>query len=117
MSKLMLVDDDPTTTDLLKLLMELDGFEVKVVNNGGGVIAAAESFLPDIILMDYHLNDMHGVDVLRNIRAHPTLHQLPVVIGSGMNVEDEVMAAGATMFLVKPYEPSDLSPLFKRLIG
>jgi hypothetical protein len=33
-----------------------------------------------------------------------------------MNVEPEVMAAGATMFLIKPYEPSDLAPLFKRLI-
>jgi len=117
MSKLMLVDDDPTTTDLLKLLMELDGFDVHVVNRGGDVIAAAEAFQPEIILMDYHLTDMHGVDVLRDLRVHPTLSQLPVVIGSGMNVEDEVMAAGATMFLVKPYEPSDLSPLFKRLIG
>ena len=117
MSKLLLVDDDRTTTDLLKMLLEMDGFEVSVAGRGADVIPMAERVQPDLILMDYHLSDTNGVDVLRDIRKHPTLSTLPVVIGSGMNVEPEVMAAGATIFLIKPYEPSDLAPLFTRLIG
>ena len=87
MAKVMIVDDDQTTTSLLETLLELDGFDVKTVSRGGDVIAAAETFLPDIFLMDYHLNDMHGVDVLRDIRKHASLSAVPVVIASGMDDE------------------------------
>lgn len=117
MSKLLLVDDDRTTTDLLKILLEMDGFTVTVVLRGSEAVAMAEKVRPDLILMDYHLPDLYGVEVLKHIRRHPTLHAVPVVIGSGMNVGPEVMAAGATRFLIKPYEPAALAPLFQSLIG
>lgn len=117
MAKVMIVDDDQTTTSLLETLLELDGFEIKTVSRGGDVVAAAEIFMPDIFLMDYHLNDMHGVDVLRDIRNHGSLSTIPVVIASGMDVEDEVMDAGANKFLVKPFEPADLPTLFNELIN
>lgn len=116
MTKVMIVDDDATTTSLLETLLELDGFEVKTVGHGKDVIPLAETFQPKIILMDYHLTDMHGVDVLRDIRKHETLSDLPVVIASGMDVEIEVMDAGANQFLVKPFEPGDLPDLFNQLI-
>lgn len=117
MAKVMIVDDDQTTTSLLETLLELDGFEISTVSRGGDVIARAETFLPDIFLMDYHLNDMHGVDVLRDIRKHEVLHAIPVVIASGMDVEIEVMDAGANKFLVKPFEPAELPTLFNELIN
>lgn len=117
MPKILLVDDERTTTDLLRILLEMDNFEVVVVARGADVIPMAERVAPDIVLMDFHLTDIHGVEILKQIRVHPTLAHLPVVIGSGMNVEQEVMRAGANHFLIKPYEPSDLAPLFYRLIG
>lgn len=117
MAKVMIVDDDQTTVSLLETLLELDGFVVKAVHRGAEVITAAESFQPDIFLMDYHLADTHGVDILRDIRAHNTLSAIPVIIASGMNVEDEVMDAGANQFLVKPFEPADLPTLFNQLIN
>jgi len=116
-AKVMIVDDDQTTTSLLETLLELDGFEVVSVSRGGDVISRAEEFHPDIFLMDYHLTDTEGVVVLREIRKHDTLQSIPVIIASGMNVEDEVMAAGANVFLVKPFEPGDLPRLFNELIN
>jgi len=113
----MIVDDDQTTVSLLETLLELDGFEVMTVGRGADVIGKAETFQPDVVLMDYHLADTEGVVVLRDIRSHSTLNSTPVVIASGMNVEDEVMAAGANKFLVKPFEPGDLPIIFNSLIN
>ena len=117
MAKVMIVDDDQTTTSLLETLLELDGFEVMAVSHGGDVISRAEQFHPDIFLMDYHLADTEGVVVLREIRNHDILNSIPVIIASGMDVEDEVMDAGANVFLVKPFEPADLPGLFHELIN
>ncbi len=117
LAKVMIVDDDRTMTSLMQTLLELDGHDVVVVNRGNDVISRAEQTRPDIIIMDYHLADTHGVDVLRDIRAHSTLSTTPVIIASGMDVSIEVMAAGANEFLTKPFEPDDLPILFKRLIA
>lgn len=113
----MIVDDDRTTVSLLETLLELDGYQVIAVARGGDVIAKAEQEAPDLILMDYHLADTEGVEVLKEIRQHSTLSRLPVIIASGMDVSDEVLAEGANEFLTKPFEPSDLPDLFNRFIG
>lgn len=117
MPKVMIVDDDRTTVKLLQTLLELDGFEVAVAGRGAEVIELAHQFKPDIFLMDYHLSDMDGVDVLRDLRAGGPFVNTPVVIASGLDVEEEVMEAGADRFLIKPFEPDDLPPLFHSLIG
>jgi len=111
----MIVDDDRTMTSLMQTLLELDGFDVTVVGRAKEVIAKAEQVRPDVIVMDYHLADGHGVDVVKDIRAHSTLSQTPIIIASGMDVSDEVLAAGANEFLTKPFEPDDLPIIFKRL--
>jgi DNA-binding response OmpR family regulator len=112
----MIVDDDATTTSLLQTLLELDGYEVIVVALGNDVIPKAESDPPDLILMDYHLNDIHGVEILKAIRAHAQFANLPVIMASGMDKSDEVLAAGANHFLTKPFEPADLPILFEKYI-
>ncbi|MFW5708694.1 MAG: response regulator [Chloroflexota bacterium] len=117
MAKVMIVDDDRTTVKLLQTLLELDGFEVAVANRGGDVLSMASQEKPDIFLMDYHLSDMEGVDVLRDLRASGDFKETPVIMTSGMDVRDEVMAAGANAFLVKPFEPDDLPKLFQQYIG
>lgn len=117
MAKIMIVDDDRTTVKLLQTLLELDGYEVSVAGRGADVLPIAEKVVPDIFLMDYHLSDMDGVDVLREMRAGGTFVNTPIIITSGLDVEAEVMEAGATAFLVKPFEPEDLPKLFQKLLG
>jgi len=114
--RVMIVDDDSTMVKLLQTLLELDGFDVSVVRQGADVLDKAIETPPDIFLMDYHLTDIDGVEVLRQIRANGKLAKTPVIIASGANVEEEVMAAGADDFLLKPYDPDDLPALFSQLI-
>jgi len=111
----MIVDDDRSTTSLLKTLLELDGFEVSVAVRGADALPMAEKNPPHVVVLDYHLSDMHGTQIIRAFREHISLAHTPIIVSSGMNVSDEVMAAGATAFLGKPYDPSDLSNLLTKL--
>jgi two-component system chemotaxis response regulator CheY len=112
----MIVDDDRTTVTLLKTLLEMDGFEVSLVPRGGMVLEKARQERPDIFLLDYHLSDMEGTTVAVALRADPQFAKTPIIMSSGLNVEDEAKKAGASMFLVKPFEPSSLAGLFNKLL-
>jgi DNA-binding response OmpR family regulator len=115
--KILIVDDDRTTVKLLQTLLEMDGFEVFVSGRGQTALELAHQSVPDIFLVDYHLADMEGVDLVSRIRSEPVFAKTPIVVASGMNVEREALKAGANKFLVKPFEPSKLADLFIGLIG
>ena len=117
MPKILIVDDDRTTVKLLHTLLEMDGFDVTSASRGQSAIEMAQAARPDIILVDYHLSDMRGADLVRHVRANPALNGVPIVVVSGLNVQDEALQAGANAFVEKPFEPSALAPLFYNLIG
>lgn len=107
--KIMIVDDDANSTSLLKTLLEMDGFEVMIVLRGLEVIPKAEHFQPDVVIVDYHLNDISGIEVIHQLRGSKAFAHLPIVMASGRDVGKEARAAGADMFLVKPYDPGQLT--------
>jgi CheY-like chemotaxis protein len=113
----MIIDDDRVTVSLLQTLLELDDFEVIVVARGGQVLERAQQSPPDVFLMDYHLADMTGVQVTQMLRKAPQFVHTPIVIASGLNVEDEAHKAGANLFLTKPFEPSALANILNGLIA
>jgi len=115
--KILIVDDDRTTVKLLQTLLEMDGFEVYVSGRGQTALELAHQSVPDIFLVDYHLADMEGVDLVSRLRSEPAFAETPIVVASGMNVEKEALKAGANKFLVKPFEPGKLADLFFGLIG
>jgi DNA-binding response OmpR family regulator len=114
--KVMIVDDDRTMNLLLKTLLELDGFSVVLAPRGDQVLSVALAEQPDAILMDVHIAEVDGIVLLKQIRAHPTLKRLPVIMSSGMDVEIECRAAGADAFILKPYPPDQLSTTLKKVI-
>lgn len=117
MPKLLIVDDDRTTVRLLSTLLEMDGFDVSVTGRGSEVLSLVQEFKPDAILLDHHLADMDGVDVVKLLRAKPEYASLPIVMASGLDVSEDALAAGASRFLIKPYEPNDLPKLLNDLIA
>ncbi len=112
----MIVDDDRTTVKLLQTLLEMDGFDVTLCPRGGEVMDQARAEKPDLVLMDYHLADMKGLDVLAALRAESEFANLPIVMTSGLDVSYECKAAGADEFLIKPFDPGSLATLFNRII-
>jgi CheY-like chemotaxis protein len=108
MPKVMIVDDDRTMVSLLRILLELDGFEVVNVALGGQMISKVRSENPDLILMDVFLSDTDGKEVLVELRNTPDLANAKVVMTSGMDLADQCIDAGADAFLLKPYTPEQL---------
>ena len=117
MPKVMIVDDDRTTVSLLKTLLEMDGFDVVLVPRGSMVMEKATEEKPDVFLIDYHLSDMEGTTVTKTLRADAQFANVPIVMASGLNVEDEAKAAGVNMFLVKPFDPGGLAGIFNKLLS
>lgn len=112
----MIVDDDRTMNSLLKTLLELDGFAVVLASHGEMVLPTALAERPDAVLMDVHIADANGMELLRQIRLHPVLSRLPVIMSSGMDLEHECRQFGASAFILKPYPPEQLSSTLKKVI-
>ncbi len=114
--RVMIVDDDRTTVTLLETLLSLDGFDVSRVGRGGDVLNRARQAPPDVFLIDFHLTDMDGSEVVSILRGTVEFQNTPIVIASGMNVEQEALQSGATLFLLKPLEPATLASTLKSLL-
>ena len=84
----MIVDDDRTMNSLLKTLLELEGFQVVLAPHGDMVLATALAEKPDAVLMDVHIADANGMDLLKQIRLHPHSGQTAGhhVLGDGHGV-------------------------------
>lgn len=108
----MLVEDDASMRMLLKTLLEIEGRTVvsyyEVKNPSGSILEMVRREHPAAVLLDVHLRDASGIDVLRDIRADVSLNDIKVIMSSGMDVKDECMDAGASDFLLKPYMPDEL---------
>jgi len=114
--KILIVDDDRTTVKLLQTLLQMDGFDVLIAPRGQEALELAETTPPDIFLVDFHLADMDGLDVVAHLRTNPAFVETPIVVASGLNVEEAALKAGADLFLVKPFEPNKLAGLFYDLL-
>ncbi|MGD8605444.1 MAG: response regulator [Anaerolineales bacterium] len=113
MSKLLIIDDDPNMTDLLKTLLELEGYNVVSTRKWAGIVDFAAQEQPDLILMDCILPDIDGVDILTSIRSQESTSDIKVVMTSGINMTEECLSAGADAFLLKPYNPDVLTQTIK----
>ena len=105
MPKVMIVDDDSNSTSLVKTFLELDGCEVQIVLRGADAPRRAQEFVPDVFLIDYHLGDREGTEIVQELRASSLFANTPIIMASGRDVGAEASSAGADMFLVKPYDP------------
>jgi len=112
MSKIIVVDDDPTNITLIQMLLELDGFAVIACNDVEEAKAAAAADTSAFVV-DYHLaRGAKGLDLLQAVRRGDTAapSDTVVIITSGdYRCEVETMEAGANLFLLKPYSPNILS--------
>lgn len=109
MAKVLIIDDDIASSQLIKTLLELDGLEATICIRGSDAMNQANALLPDVFLIDYHLDDRSGVELVQVLRKTGTFAQTPIIMASGRDVSTEAYKAGADVFLIKPYEPEELT--------
>jgi len=119
MQTVIIVDDDRTNAALLKMLLEMDGFNVIVAPSASRAREALINGV-DALVIDCNLaQDGDGIDLLHAIRRGETLvaAEIPVILTSGDDRRtEEARTAGASLFLLKPYSPSILSKQLTQLL-
>lgn len=118
--KVMVVDDDPGLTKVMRIYFENSGFEVHIAPGGHKALAELEGFNPDLIILDVHMPKMDGVMVCKSIRATAAISKVPIIAITGYQNEEkrrQILNAGANAFVTKPVDMSRLLKQVKELIA
>ncbi len=111
MFKILVIDDDPTMRAILKRALQNQSYDVTVASDGEAGIAQAQQIQPALIVCDWMMEDLNGLDVCRLIKANPKLATtFFILLTARQEVEDRVMGldAGADDFLAKPIDINEL---------
>ena len=111
--RILVVDDEPAMTRMIKLNLEQTGhYEVRTENQGLKAIAAAREFRPDLILLDVMMPGMLGSEIAEQLQADPSLRAIKIVFLTAMVTKEEAQRSygqiGGHTFVAKPISADDL---------
>ncbi len=102
---ILVVDDEDETRLMLRILLELKGFQVEEAVDGLDALKKVNEVSPAVMVLDVMMPNMDGLTVCRNLRSQPETANLPVIMLSGkthLNADVEGLAAGANAYMSKP---------------
>src|SRR5262249_61444704 len=105
MTRVLVVDDEIDTLNLLRTILEISGYQAVTTLNSVDAITLAEVEHPDVVLLDIMMPELDGFTLCKMMRVHPATMNLPIVFVtaySSLDLEDRRMEAGADMVLPKP---------------
>lgn len=118
--KVLIIDDDTNITEIWKISLKQNGFEVLSAIDGRSGIDQAKSQKPDFILIDQIMPDMKGNDVLKTLKEDPTTSMIPMAMASNYSdpqLMQESIQQGALDYILKyQIEPPDLINKIKNLL-
>jgi diguanylate cyclase (GGDEF)-like protein len=118
--KILIVDDDDEISDLIRLTLETDGYDVVRATDGIDAIEKARLHKPSLIISDVDMPRMNGMELLHELRSDPHFRLVPIIILSGSRTgpQDRIsgLETGADDYVLKPFLPPELSIRVKRLI-
>ncbi len=114
MTRVLVVDDDPVIADLVAFRLTRLGLDVSVETDGQAGLAAARQLHPDLVVLDWMMPRMNGLEMCAALRADPdeSLARTPVLLLTAKAQEPDLergFAAGATDYIVKPFSPRELA--------
>lgn len=118
MSKILIVDDDKETTNLLERIVSMKGHQPTSVNSSLLAVEVAHTVLPDVVLMDILMPEINGIQLCKIFKSIPTLKNIPIIIVSALNdagSKRDTLNAGASEFVSKPVNPDTLAETIKNL--
>ena len=107
----LLVEDEPAQREILRYNLASEGYEVTMAENGDDALLLADEVKPDLVLLDWMLPGVSGIEILRRMKASRQTSEIPVIMLSARSEEmDRVrgLETGADDYMVKPYSVSEL---------
>lgn len=117
--KILIVDDQPYMQRLVQLHLERAGYEVIKASNGREAIEVTAHEIPQLIILDFMIPEMNGMEVLNHLKGEAATRSIPVIMitaNSCMISRQEAESSGAALFLTKPFSPTQLLEEIKRLV-
>ena len=114
--KILIVDDDTDILFVLKMMLELEGYEVEL-NSEANKILLPGSAKPDLLLLDIWMGNYDGREICQQIKQDPATSDIPVIlISASRDIEQSAKDSGANDFLAKPFEQKDLLKKIAELV-
>ncbi|WP_202905689.1 phosphate regulon transcriptional regulator PhoB [Cypionkella psychrotolerans] len=107
----LLVEDEPAQRAVLSYNLEAEGFEVRTADNGEDALSLISEEAPDLILLDWMMPHVSGIEVCRRLKARPETRGIPIIMLSARSEEvDKVrgLETGADDYVIKPYSVVEL---------
>ncbi|MEL7258680.1 MAG: phosphate regulon transcriptional regulator PhoB [Pseudomonadota bacterium] len=107
----LLVEDEPAQREVLAYNLEADGFAVTSAGNGEEALMLVDEAAPDVILLDWMLPNVSGIEVCRRLKTRPETRNVPIIMISARSEEvDRVrgLETGADDYVIKPYSVIEL---------
>jgi DNA-binding response OmpR family regulator len=109
--KLLVVDDHPETRNIIVQVLQQEGYQVASAENGLEGLNLAIDLKPDLIILDFNMPVMNGLETCGRLRQIPELTKVPIIVFTGVDDPQKKLAvfdAGADDFLTKPTDPTEL---------
>ena len=116
----LLADDDPSITALLKATLTRQGIVCRVAADGGEALALAQEMRPQVMVLDVNMPTRDGFEVLAAMRKDPATRHVRVIMLTGCEQESDVLRGfglGTDDYVVKPFNPLEVAARVKRLLG
>src|SRR3978361_392605 len=118
-ARILIVEDEKPLTLLLRYDMEAEGYEVESAPRGGEADALLKETTPDLIVLDWMLPGLSGIELCRRLRSRPQTKQLPIIMLTARGEESERvrgLATGADDYIVKPFSVPELIARVRALL-
>jgi len=118
-ARILVVEDEEALTTLLHYNLDAEGYEVETVGRGDDAEISLKERLPDLIVLDWMLPGLSGLELCRRLRARPETKLLPIIMLTARGEESERvrgLATGADDYIVKPFSVPELLARVKGLL-
>ncbi len=109
--RILLVEDDPALVELLVYHFEREEFEVSTTPDGEDALLMARESPPDLVILDWMLEGVSGIEVCRQLRRHPETANVPIIMLTARGEESDRIRGfetGADDYVTKPFSPKEL---------
>lgn len=118
-ARILTVEDDEAVRQMLVMALQRNGFEVNEAEDGAQARVALYEQPPDLVLLDWMLPDMSGIELARSIKRDPQTRELPIIMLTARGEESDRVRGldvGADDYVVKPFSPRELIARIKAVL-
>jgi len=116
---ILVVDDEESISAVIKYNLQKEGYRVQTVADGDEALSIAQSSKPDLILLDWMLPSVPGVEICRKLREQPETANIPIIMISAKTEEFDRITGldkGADDYIIKPFSPAELVARIKAIL-